>query len=719
MSDEQTYKCKLMKLKTVEDFPDWYADLQSWCNSWGILPYFDLPPMWGESVEISPKPVRPKPPKPITVRPETEFDHFENEMDVLEYEESLKKYDRFQQKKIAINKAVMASAPKGFYNTLRGRRSIGSKVRYLRQSLQVDHPGTRREIDRRWLRLSCQDLREVDIKEWQDELVTCHHLLKSFGSTLLVGEKPILDVLELISDFDLHRGICAQIYYESLRDKKYSCESDFSYLPESDIKGSFGASRQSLCVRVGILADGTEEMKPNLASLPTEIVHLLTEALDPEDLRQLRLVCRQLSRKAAGKPYLALFRRQTTNLSPASLSSLEALRRHDAFSPGNRFAQLIDDVVIPEDHQALLIRSSQFYRLAMSAMAKIQATPTPVTLKIFENSLGASLPSYDITVGLDRLKKAGLERACSSIRSMALSFSTRVDHGWKGWTTAYGPTIGKRNARFSVSESDEEQQGEEEETEQDRVLLDRAIEESKGSEIRGRYAENLPQVLSPDNYPGVAGLVACMPHLGTLDLHMYQTIQYESYSGTCRIPSYNRVFRALVRQNVVLPELTHLILRGVCILPGVLPAFVARQPWLRRLELHNVLLVNTGHGGQWPDEAKAIVRQAPRLKTLFLSNLACIGWSYRPNIRTVPQNLIPNNDRVMRREWIDRGWGSPCMKDGHAVLTTREFSEKELEEDSGCLDFVQRWIALGDKCEVRNDFLRSIHQARVIYGTVY
>lgn len=231
MSDEETYKCKLMKLKTVEDFPGWYAGLRRRCDLWGILPHFDLPPMRGDSKEILPKPVRPKPPKPVAVLPKTYLDHVQDEIDVLVYEERLKEYDRFQQKKIAVTKAIMASAPKKLYNKLRGRRSIESKVRYLRQSLQVDHPDTLREIERRWLRLSCQDLREVDIKEWQDELVSCHRLLKSFGSTLVVGEKPIWDVLELISDFDLHRGICAQICYESLRGKKYySCESDFGYL---------------------------------------------------------------------------------------------------------------------------------------------------------------------------------------------------------------------------------------------------------------------------------------------------------------------------------------------------------------------------------------------------------------------------------------------------------------------------------------------------------
>ncbi|SPO01799.1 uncharacterized protein DNG_04472 [Cephalotrichum gorgonifer] len=356
-------------------------------------------------------------------------------------------------------------------------------------------------------------------------------------------------------------------------------------------------------------------------------------------------------------------------------------------------------------------------------MAIVRSGSIVPNLNIYGNTIGCSVPSYDICVLLPGLVDAGFEAVGMSVESLTLSFSTRVDHGWNGWLQAYGVEVGEAErvrqrqqwqAIFDEEEyvmSDEEDgaaeqdvnsgdesddqreeepgEGSEEEgdcddgDDEDDAEFDKAIERGKGSEIRGRYGDNYAQVLCRDNFPGIAKLLLHMPNLQSLDLHMYQTLQYESYGGGSMLHNYTRVFGALVKQGVVLPQLRRLVLRGICVHGQDLVRFAEQQPQLEDVELRQVFLeVQPGIVTDWGHVLKDMAAKSSRLARLYLSDLChlgrspsptAIGWSfYQANL------LCPGES--LREEWITQEWGSECACGKDTMLWTRELSLHEIRD---------------------------------------
>ena len=563
-----------------------------------------------------------------------------------------------------------------------------------------------------------------------------------------------------------------------------------------------------------------------LQNLPAELVHIIIEGISLNDVKNLRLVCRQLASKVVGRRFLGALERQTTDLTPESLESLEAISRHNALGrmvrhvrvmaeaptfeaaedllavkrhhlshhsrnnpsrgdeadpaqgylkrvnqaegdlqwlrarqvnadampdavvvdrlarilscngqgslhtleltarfvewPGH-FTEPHDSLSLDGDRQALWLRASWAYRLTMTALAR-SGVAFP-NLYIYSRITGCSVPSYDINVGLPGLIDAGLGTASASVETLELSFSTRVDHGWHGWERAYGTEVGRQERAtlrrqwtvlFDVEaqthpydDSMVPEQGEEtgmhddvdyDESDED---LDADIEDREGSEIRGHYRSDYPQALSLANFPGITGLLLHMPNLQVLDLHMYQTLEYEARPSPLRLHHQHRIFGALVRHRVSLPRLRRLSLRGLIFTRQDLLSFLGSHPSIDDLALCNVILsrvrdpgvtYNTMANGVVPEctwegvlnKALAELSSAkaraghPRLSKLHLSVLL---YQLRPQIQLSSGfplvNLQPRGE-LPRRDWLDKGWGSPCRCGATGTFWTCEFSGDEL-----------------------------------------
>lgn len=267
------------------------------------------------------------------------------------------------------------------------------------------------------------------------------------------------------------------------------------------------------------------------------------------------------------------------------LHTLELAARF-VIGPG-RFSKPLARRTASEDRQALWVRASQVYRLAMTALAHSSAAIP--NLYIYSRTIGCSVPSYDITVGLPSLVDSGLRTAGASVETLDLSFSTRVDHGWRGWEQAYGAEADRQERATQrrqwtwVMEEDEyamayggyaeveeeveerRKDGEEDRDDESDEDFDDMAESEAGSRIRGRYRDDYPAVVCRANFPGIADLLRNMPNLQALDLHMYQTLEYELDPGVSRLHHQYHIFGALVSRRVSLPRLKRLSLRGLVV----------------------------------------------------------------------------------------------------------------------------------------------------------
>ncbi|KAJ6445347.1 hypothetical protein O9K51_00106 [Purpureocillium lavendulum] len=363
------------------------------------------------------------------------------------------------------------------------------------------------------------------------------------------------------------------------------------------------------------------------------------------------------------------------------------------------------------DRQRLWARASQTYRLTMTALAQCRA---PIRdLQIYSNTYGCSVPSYDISVGLPRRLKDGLAQLGHGLKHLSLSYSTRVDHGWERLPIVYGPhhvAVEKRRQRrywdqigdevewhemdgVAASEDmapvDFDMDGSDYDTDDE---ADGWIQADKGSEIRGRYSDSMPQALCEDNFPGVALFLKQTPNIESLDLHMFQTLEYEAYDGASRLHFYSRVFKAMVDQNLELPRLRRLTLRGVCVNGDDLVAFMRRHPQVESLELHHVILCCRRLYAQlrsWKDVLREVCHPTITGKdNRSLVRVFCTDLCRAPGAGTVPttsaghlaENLLGATEHVTQH-WIDKGWCDCPRKGTRPILHTREFLQDDFRRE--------------------------------------
>ncbi|RSL92392.1 hypothetical protein CDV31_015177 [Fusarium ambrosium] len=281
-----------------------------------------------------------------------------------------------------------------------------------------------------------------------------------------------------------------------------------------------------------------------------------------------------------------------------------------------------------------------------------------------------------------------------------------MDHGWERLVTVYGQKVGSRERRrqrlqwqqiwdevewqemHGVATDDEANDTDDSDWDSD-PEYDSRISAEKGSEIRGRYGDTMPQVLCRDNFPGIALLLQHMPNLETLDLHMYQTLEYEAYDGQCRLNRYRAILKHIVETRLYLPRLKTLVVRGLCINPDDLLVFIERHPKLENLELRDVTLNVSSRQTSWngvlSNVCRNAVRQGSALSRVFCSNLYVTPlWLKDPLYYQV--NLLRRNE-IPKEEWIERWWirRRKPTSGGRLeplILSTREVLRDEFELDN-------------------------------------
>ncbi|KAH7176935.1 hypothetical protein EDB81DRAFT_773794 [Dactylonectria macrodidyma] len=389
--------------------------------------------------------------------------------------------------------------------------------------------------------------------------------------------------------------------------------------------------------------------------------------------------------------------------------SLMTLELDARFIEGpNQYSKPVSRHIVDSDRQQLWACASQVYRLSMTALARSGVTIPD--LRIYSNTTGCSVSSYDVTVGLPALLDAGLANYCAAVKKLELSFSTRVDHGWELLGMVYGDGVVAREKRRQrrhwdqnrdevqwfeadgVAESDDsdpidfDADGSDYDSDEE---TDAMIRDDWGSGIQGRYGDNMPQALCQDNFTGIAQMLGHMPNLESLDLHMFQTLEYEAYDGASRLFFYARVFKAIVDQGLQFRQLRYLALRGICVNVNDLTTFITRHPQIENLELHNVMLSDRVLDHQtWKNVLTEICHRTisggGSLARIFCSDLAIVSRTARGTHRL--ESLLRDGEEL-KQEWIDRWWcGNPRGSAG-PVLYTRELLKDDIAraDPFGCI----------------------------------
>lgn len=284
--------------------------------------------------------------------------------------------------------------------------------------------------------------------------------------------------------------------------------------------------------------------------------------------------------------------------------------------------QGFDDYVSPlsvREWYLVWVRAAKVYQNAMLAIARSSITID--SLRVFKDTQRCSIPTWNVNALMPALETAHFAQAATHIKGFSLSVSTKV----------------KTRARKLTS-------------------------------FDARLSEDDSEAVADGNYPGVARLLAQMPNLESLDLHLYDTPRSTANS-------YAKVFTPIA-DDVHLPFLRHCALRGIRCSGSSLLAFLRRHNDLSTLELHEIHLLS----GSWA-AVFAHMAAMPQLRQVELYNL------WKPGAG--PVHLAPRN-----REWKEN-WGPsgdaadvrkcsfPCVDGGGTRVGLQVYARSLTAEDIG------------------------------------
>jgi len=262
-----------------------------------------------------------------------------------------------------------------------------------------------------------------------------------------------------------------------------------------------------------------------------------------------------------------------------NLGTLSVLAVEAAVDQG--FDNYVSPLSVREWH-SVWVRAAEVYQNAMLAIARSNVAVD--SLQVFKDTQRCSIPTFDVNALIPALETANFAQAAKHIKGFSLSVSTRVK------TDAH--EIGNLEANLYGNDR---------------------------------------KAVADCNYPGVARLLAQIPNLESLDLHLYEALRG-------RAKSYVKVFTHIV-DDVKLLSLRRCSLRGIRCNGLSLLAFLRTHNDLLTLELREVHL----QSGSW-SRIFAHMAGMPQLQHVELHNL----WRPRDGGAV---HLAPRN-----REWKE-DWG--------------------------------------------------------------
>jgi hypothetical protein len=290
----------------------------------------------------------------------------------------------------------------------------------------------------------------------------------------------------------------------------------------------------------------------------------------------------------------------------------------------------------------------QWYRILMSAMARAQVSVSRLVL--FQDTKKCSIPTHDFTSPLARRMTAEEEKFClvgNGVKNFSVSLATTTKPIWALDEATTTSDDSEYLSRFDIS---------------------------RGRRLR----HDDPEVDAHADFEGVAALLHQMPHLESLNIHLYNT----TTAGGHR--SEMRPYTPLVREVFGQPfsNLASLTLQGVPVAAETMIKCLDEHPCLESLSLRYIFLTS----GTWAQVFKRFTESPPYLKSAHLSNLMQFG---NDQFGWVVVNLV---DSPHRRSSTGAGdgdvWGGferPAPQDGFYEVApgillwhTRVIDEEEL-----------------------------------------
>jgi len=254
------------------------------------------------------------------------------------------------------------------------------------------------------------------------------------------------------------------------------------------------------------------------------------------------------------------------------------------------FDEYVSTSLVREWHP-VWVRAAKVYRNTMLAIARSSVAVD--SLQVFKVTQHCSIPTRDVNAPLLELEAANFARAAEHIKAFSISISTKV-----------------KNDAHEIDNFD------------------------------ACLSEDNPETVADGNYPGVARLLAQMPNLESLDLHLYVTLRDPPNS-------YVKVFTPIA-DDVKFPFLRHCALRGIRCNEESLLSFLRRHNDLLTLELHEIHL----QSGSWSPIFTHMAGM-PQLQRVELSNLWKPGDGpvhLAPLSRKWKSDWGPSGDETDRRD---------------------------------------------------------------------
>lgn len=474
-----------------------------------------------------------------------------------------------------------------------------------------------------------------------------------------------------------------------------------------------------------------------LEQLPVEVLEHTIEYLDATSVGALRLTCRGIARDSMGPRFVSFFHGQTTDLSRESLAVLQNIATHPTLGGAVRKLTIeatvydsslerrkidMGDIVMGESlHSdgsrtpikmrnltpeqvatceadvAWVHAREQAQDAFMASDAVIEALATVLaalgTLDVLE--LDACLvvsragkravrrrawpkPVWDLASRTFAVTALALARSGVAVETLNVFRNTRTCSVRASDISDLLPAMEGPGSTFAASTGSR--------------MKSLALSLSTPCRATPNYLDHANggnSALPPAaKCHGVAELLALMPGLETLDLHLYSTAgPFRGY-----VMAHDRLF-AKVADTVCLPALRILWLRGLPVTEASLLAFLENHPGIEELYLQSVRLTT----GSWTPVLERIGAM-PALEKLHLSSLYVspgegLPWGTLLNLCPGPPCALHYGEEERDFGALPKIAGKRLDKtltwdgDGPRLVHTRDLSREDIRGGEGLLSF--------------------------------
>lgn len=200
-------------LKKSTDWPEWFKEVKSNILSLQLEDIITFNPDGTCQEHPLTEPVRPQAPQlwqdDGSIIPEHQSLTMIYQIDQQNFHKDLKRYEKKKDAQRALIYSINKSVSSDIKIDLSISRTFSQIIEALKETLEIDNPVTKTDIEEAWVRLMKQSLKRTSIDDWSQQVIKTFRIIEEWGCAGSKGWEPYVSFIDNIGSFSQALGLDA------------------------------------------------------------------------------------------------------------------------------------------------------------------------------------------------------------------------------------------------------------------------------------------------------------------------------------------------------------------------------------------------------------------------------------------------------------------------------------------------------------------------------